>query len=181
MNRMMDRAIGMAVLGMGMALLAHSQASTVDRNPDPATPTSSQRIGKVGTASAEVIRQIDDPSTGDRWLLTRDPSRSGGPARFVRVVGGAAGTSIAHLAKGKDRPLVSSTQRRPQPVIRSGDRIILEESTSKVDARFEAIALGSAGVGSPLRARLVLGGKVVQAVALGSGRAAFAPRTEALP
>jgi hypothetical protein len=34
-------------------------------------------------ASGEVVREIDDPHNGDRWLLLNDPSRPGGPGRMV--------------------------------------------------------------------------------------------------
>jgi hypothetical protein len=61
----------------------------------------------------------------------------------------------------------------PRLVIHAGDRLIVEENTAVVESRLEAVALGPAVVGSPLDARLKVGGKVVRAVALGRGRAAF--------
>jgi flagella basal body P-ring formation protein FlgA len=66
-------------------------------------------------------------------------------------------------------------------VIRGGDRVILEEHTPVVDARLEAIALAPAREGGTLRVRLKIGGGIVEAVALGPGRVAFAAETEARP
>jgi flagella basal body P-ring formation protein FlgA len=60
------------------------------------------------------------------------------------------------------------------PVIRSGDRLVVEESSAVVEARLEAVALGPAAEGAEFRVRLAIGGKVVLAVALGPGHAAFA-------
>jgi flagella basal body P-ring formation protein FlgA len=68
-----------------------------------------------------------------------------------------------------------------QPVIRAGERLIVEESTAVVDARLEAVALGPAAIGSPLNVKLAIGGKVVRAVALAPGRAAFQAETEVSP
>jgi flagella basal body P-ring formation protein FlgA len=59
------------------------------------------------------------------------------------------------------------------PVIRSGDRLIVEEHTARVDAVLEARAMNPAAVGGALDVRLTIGGVVVRAVALGPGRAAF--------
>jgi hypothetical protein len=59
------------------------------------------------------------------------------------------------------------------PVIRVGDRLIVEEHTAVVDAVLEARALNPAAVGAPLDVRLTIGGNVVRVVALGSGRAAL--------
>ena len=59
------------------------------------------------------------------------------------------------------------------PVIHAGDRLIVEENSSVVEARLEAVALGPAAVGSLLQARLRIGGRVVRVVALASGRAEF--------
>jgi hypothetical protein len=59
------------------------------------------------------------------------------------------------------------------PVLRAGDRLIVEEDTPVVAAHLEATALGLATVGGELDVRLKIGGKVVRAVALGPGRAAL--------
>jgi flagella basal body P-ring formation protein FlgA len=66
-------------------------------------------------------------------------------------------------------------------VIRSGDRLIVEEHTDVVDARLVGRALNSVALGSVFNVRLAIGGKVVRAVALGPGRAALKQETGVRP
>jgi hypothetical protein len=120
----------------------------------------------------QIYREIDDPHTGDRWLLLRNEEFPGGPGRLVRVAasghvaGGAPGQSVG-------QPVAAVTP--VLPVIRSGDRVIVEEHTDVADARLEARALKPAAVGTVFEARLMIGGRVVRVVALGPGRAVFEP------
>jgi flagella basal body P-ring formation protein FlgA len=65
-----------------------------------------------------------------------------------------------------------------RPVIRAGDRLVVEENTAVIEARLEAVALGPAALGSSFDVRLKLGGKVARAVALAPGRAAFQAHAE---
>jgi flagella basal body P-ring formation protein FlgA len=58
-----------------------------------------------------------------------------------------------------------------RPIIHAGDRLLVEERTATVEAHLEAVALGPASEGEPLRVRLLLGGKTMEARALGPGRA----------
>jgi len=131
--------------------------------------------------SGIVIREIDDSATGDRWLLVRDAVNPGGPGRMVRIeigkadlAGGMDGDSARKSAQG---PVVTSIR----PVIHAGDALIVEEHTSVVDARLEAVALGSAAVGTEFKARLKIGGKVVRVVATAAERAERSPESEAQP
>ena len=128
--------------------------------------------------SAQVVREIDDPHSGARWLLVRDREHPAGPGRLVLLgewenpagqgdLGGAANWAA------EAAPL--------RPVIRGGDRLIVEENTALVEARLEAVALGPAAPGSAFRVRLAIGGRVARAMALGPGRAVFLPDAEALP
>lgn len=124
---------------------------------------------------ADLIREIEDPSSGDLWLLLRDRSRAGGPGRLVLAgqrtgVQGQRPGEPAHPGFGGARP-----------VIHSGDAVIVEEHTPVVDARLEAIALGAAAKGACFKARLKIGGRVVRAVAVSSGHAVFAPESEVEP
>ncbi len=117
--------------------------------------------------AGQVMRAIADPAAGGRWLLLRDPGHPAGPGVLVYVAGlpgGQAGRAPAEDAL--------------RPVIRAGDRVVVEESTAVVEARLEAVALGPALAGAPFAARLALGGHVVRAVALGAGRAALAAEFE---
>lgn len=122
----------------------------------------------VSTPAGEVVREIDDLHTGDRWFLVRDNEHPGGPGRMVLATGPEA------------RPAAGTSPLRPalrQPVVRNGDRVVIEEDTAVVHARFEAVALGSAMEGGQFNARMTAGGKIVHVVALGARRAAFAPES----
>jgi hypothetical protein len=132
-------------------------------------------ISSPGSSSAfpipagEIVREIDDPHLGYRWLLVRDDSHPGGPARLV----------MASAARGSGLEARQGTPQAdaPPPVIRAGDRVILEEHTSIVDAHLEAVAMAPAWAGSAFDARLSIGGRVVRAVASGPGRAIFQEET----
>jgi hypothetical protein len=115
----------------------------------------------------EIVREIDDPHTGDRWLLMRNDRSPGGPGRLVRITAHRATTGASSPAAGLEE------KQQLVPVIRAGDRLVVEEHTSVVDAALEACALNPAALGSALDVRLTIGGKVMRAVALGPGRAAL--------
>ena len=157
------RAIGLAILIAARAWFACSQqipdAATVP--PHVELKTGSSSLAAM-PAAGDVQREIDDPHLGNRWLLMRDPNRPGGPGILFQAAAG----QIAAPAQTKSVVL---------PVIRVGDRLIVEENTQLVEARLEAVALSPAQPGSAFNVRLVAGGKIVRAVALGPGRAAFAP------
>jgi hypothetical protein len=129
-------------------------------------------------ARGEIVREIDDPHTGERWLLLRNDQVPGGPGRLVLVhrnePGGAVRQAVGRVAAEAGATPVP-------PVIRSGDRLIVEEHTAVVDAVLEARALAPAAAGSALAVRLTIGGRVVRAVALGPGRAALQPESGVWP
>lgn len=169
-------ALGIGVLALAAASMAAAQSSAASRaqvllSSGGLIPVSSAVQGR---AQGEVVREIDDPHTGDRWLLTRNDRYPGGPGRLVLVAarrnmqGGAPGGAADGAAL-----LV--------PVIRSGDRLIVEEHTARVDAVLEARALAPAAAGAALDVRLTMGGHVVRAVALAPGRAALQPETGEQP
>ncbi|MFP5235585.1 MAG: hypothetical protein ACLGSD_06760 [Acidobacteriota bacterium] len=120
-------------------------------------------------ATAAPIREIDDPNSGARWLLYASPD--GGPGRLIL----ATIAPDVHREKGSIAPIL------PQPVIRAGDRVVLEEHTAVVDARLDAVALGPAAPGGALRVRLSIGGRVIPAVALAPGHAEIGPQQEPQP
>lgn len=122
-----------------------------------------------GNAAGAPIREIDDPSSGARWMLYR--ADGGGPGRLVLVTVPTSEHGRAESA----RPIV------PRPVIHAGDRIVLVEHTPVVDASLEATALGPAAAGSEMRVRLAIGGRIVPAIALGPGRAEIQPVEERQP
>ncbi len=132
-------------------------------------------------SSVEIVREIDDPTTGDRWLLERDSRNPGGPGRMVLVghekavrVSSKPGNEV--WAGGANASAVL-----PASVIHAGDRVIVEEHSALVDASLEATALGPARQGAQLRVRLSIGGRVVRAVAVTTGRATLASESGARP
>jgi hypothetical protein len=138
---------------------------------------SSGGLASVETqGQGEVVREIDDPHTGDRWLLRRNDQVPGGPGRLMLV---AAHRNAAGGATPRAAGVTGDAQILP--VIRSGDRLILEEHTARVDAVLEARAMNPAALGALLDVRLTIGGNVVRAIALGPGRVALQTRTGARP
>jgi hypothetical protein len=129
----------------------------------------------MGLERGQLVREIDDPHTGDRWLLTRNEEFPGGPGRLVRVA------AARRAEGGAVGPGGALGQAAALPVIRSGDRVIVEEHTAVVDAVLEARALRPAAAGAAFEARLAIGGRVVRVVALGPGRAMLQPETGARP
>lgn len=132
-------------------------------------------------AMRRALREIDDPKTETRWLLVRDERRPAGPGRLIQIPTrkGLSGGQPGGLAADT----VSSAKiLAPLPVvIRSGDRLVVEEHSRVVEMRLEAVALGPATAGKTLDARLKVGGKVVRVVALGAGRARLAAYREDRP
>lgn len=115
-----------------------------------------------GLADGQLLRVIDDPSLGTRWLLMRDPTGRGGPGRLVLA-------AMMRTAERREEPAFASHR----PMIHAGDWLIVSESTPVIEARFEAIALSPAMIGSSLNVRLKIGGVVLRAVAMAPGQAAI--------
>jgi hypothetical protein len=105
--------------------------------------------------------------------VVKDIEHPGGPGRLVPLEAG----------RHADAPLRGTNFTAPKlagsaPVIRAGDRIVVEEHTDVVDAVLEAVALGPAVEQGPLDARLRIGGRVVRVVALAPGRARLTAQGE---
>jgi hypothetical protein len=170
--------LGMFVLGTVLALATEGQTAAGEPAPGQSILSASP-ISQTGVAEArEAVREIDDPHTGDRWMLMRGSSRPGGPGRLVLI---EKGEREMHAQRAGHDTAGSPERVESLPVIHSGDRLVVEESTPVVEARLEAVALGPAMPGSTFNARLTIGGKVVRAVALAPGRAAFAPENAVRP
>jgi hypothetical protein len=180
--------------GMGLAfwvaasVLAFGQGADVQGAKSKATPQIStpQQLQPGIQKQADIFLEIHDPSSGDCWLLFRDPRDSGGPGKLVRETDSAVtpkrGQSNPTISKaGSTVNLGSGAVATRIPVIHAGDRLIVEENTPVVEARLEAVALNPAKIGSVFNVRLAVGGKVVRARALGPGRAAFAQEIGAQP
>ena len=120
----------------------------------------------------QTMRVIRDPHTAMQWLLETDPARPGGPGRLVLLdKQKSSQRESVDIVKGIVEEIAKSGQKLSSAVIRSGDRLIVEENSDIVEARLEAVALNSAIEGAELRVRLAIGGKILQAIAIGPGRA----------
>lgn len=146
------------------------------------TPTGDPLPAAYQRPAGEVIRQIDDPGRDGAWLLIRNPIHPAGPGRLIWVPrGGQAADPTVGQAANPAAPVTEATLEALKPVILAGDRLVVEEETPVVDARLEATALNPAPAGATLNVRLEIGGRVVRAIALGPGRARFAPETQPAP
>jgi hypothetical protein len=166
------------VLVLAAASLACAQSPNAASSGAQALLSSGELNGALiateGAADGQAVREILDPHSGDRWILLRNDQCPGGPGRLVRVAADRQALGPAPL-----RAAIDGEAIRPLPVIRAGDRLTVEEHTAHVDAALEARALGTAAAGAFFEARLAIGGRVVRVVALGPGRAALEPETEA--
>jgi len=166
-------ALGAGVLVLGAASAACAQAPGAPAMASSGIqvlllPEGSAPASVEGQAPEKILREIDDPHTGDRWLLVRNGECPGGPGRLMRVTARrykSGGAALRVAGQPEDAVF--------QPVIRAGDRLIVEEHSARVDAVLEARALNPAAAGTALDVRLAIGGKVVRVVALGPGRAAL--------
>jgi hypothetical protein len=123
--------------------------------------------------SRRLLREIDDPNSGTRWLLVSDKSNAGGPGRLELASPGRDQGTFARQAQG---PGVAES--RPATIIRPGDKLVVEEHSATADAYLEGVALGPARPGSGLNVRLSIGHRVVRAVAVAPGRATLESATE---
>jgi hypothetical protein len=125
------------------------------------------RPGNGSTSQAcALVREIDDPHTGQHWFLMHNPAHPGGPGVLVPQQFFAAGA-----VPDKDGVRLEQAIAQQRPVIRAGDSVTVEQSDANADIRLEGIALSPVGVGSQFRVRLKISGKVVETEALGPGRA----------
>jgi hypothetical protein len=115
-------------------------------------------------ASSHRLHEIRDPHSGVCWQLLPNAAAPAGPARMT-----AAGSGEGACTR------IAGNQDAQRFAIHRGDRVVVEEHTRSVDARLEAVAMGSAVAGSFLDLRLTIGGRVVRAVAIAPGRAALPP------
>ena len=167
-----------AVLATASAISAPCRAQSASpTSPRPAQSTTGPARSAPQPAG-EVYREIDDPYTGDRWLIVRDEASPAGPGYLVRIESPASDAKkigSSNAAQGAE-PLNAA---RMQPVIHAGEVLIVEEHTPIVDSRLTAIALGPAAAGAEFKARLKIGGKVVHVIALEAAHAELAPESEA--
>ena len=157
---------GMIACSVGFAASGASVAQSL--SPSAGDRPSQSTIRSFCTGCT-VVREIDDPHSGQQWLLLRDPAHPGGP--------GVLASRDSVQSNGK----LEGAIVRLHPAIRAGDRLTVEQSNTKFDLRLEGVALSPAALGGQFRVRLVWGGKVVEAVALAPGRAVESPEKEFWP
>jgi hypothetical protein len=129
------------------------------------------KVEQIASDADPAEREIDDPGTGDRWILMRDAAHPEGPGRMALISPGRAANQFG----GAHRTgMESASSTAPVLVIHGGDKVIVEEHTPVVNARLEAVAMGPAAQGRAFRVRLQIGGKVILAVATAPGLAEVA-------
>jgi len=162
---------GVLAVMAAQAVCAQTPAASGPAAQDLLSPEGLVTASVEGREQGEIFREIDDPHTGNRWLLVRNGKLPGGPGRLVRVADyqKKSGSAVLAVLQIAGQPGDAALQ----PVIHAGDRLIIEEHTARADALLEARALNPAAPGSVLDVRLAIGGKVVRAVALAPGRAAL--------
>ena len=168
-------AIGAAISVHGQNVVSIGTASADSRLRIVLASSGSTSVPSL--VPGRLIRVIEDPNLGDRWMLCRNLDHPGGPGSLLHV---AAQSAVKWNRLGGAES-TNSLERDPaaiRPVIRAGDRVIVEENSAVAEARLTAVALESATVGSAFNARLEIGGKVVRAVAMRTGQALFQPQLE---
>ncbi len=121
-----------------------------------------------------LVREIDDRSVGLRWLLMKNSDDPAAPGRLMPV------SAIVTQSLVRQIEANGSTAHRAL-VIRAGDPIVVEEDSSVVRLRLEAVAMMPATVGAALKARLRTGTAQVSVVAIGPGHARLALSFERQP
>ena len=122
------------------------------------------------TGDWRVIRSFEDASSHQSWMVVRDKKQPAAPARLwgPTMLRGAGCAS----AEESREALLQTASRL---IIHAGDSLIVDEHTAIVDARLEATALNAAAGGERLKVRLMIGNRVVEAVAIEPGRAEMVP------
>src|SRR5271165_77041 len=112
-NRMKTGRIIMrvaAVLAM-TAPLSFGQTAAISLAGPRRSIASSAPVSASTFPGGEIIREIDDPRNGDRWLLVRDSNHPSGPGLLLLV-------SALQVKTNKAGPKPAAQP----PVIRAGDR-----------------------------------------------------------
>jgi hypothetical protein len=173
------RDCGLAVSGAGALGLGACQVTGAMNSPRPDVGCSSPwRSHNLSCSARDFVREIDDAGSGLRWTLLRDESHPGGPGRLVLNASrdSAKATQGRGSALNRESQQVIDTSRRV--VIRTGDRLIVQEQTSRADLELEGTALTPAAAGEVLNVRLRFCGWTVRAIAVKSGQATLAPQAE---
>lgn len=139
-----------------------------------AADTAAARVAAPSSLDGDVLREIDDPTTGNRWLVLRNPKHPAGPGRVVL-------TQPRTNYRERNSQATQPVRTEQGPIIRTGDVVTVEEHTPLLDLRLQAVALEPSLTGAYFTARLKIGGKVMRVMALAPGRAVFGPESEVNP
>jgi hypothetical protein len=164
---------GFGVVGLLAGAMLPASAQTTKQTNRGSAPADLIIVSAPAPSPAtrEVVREIDDPATGNRWLLKRDSQNPGGPGRMVLLA-----SEHSQLTSARVRIEAENIETgRSSAMIHAGDSLIVEEHTTLVDAFLEAISLAPAAQGGVFRVRLSLGGREVNARAIAPGRALLSP------
>jgi len=181
-------AIAFAVLVYGnvgyVTALAQSSSAQIEPGVEPGT---------------QVSREWVDPCLGSRWQLKVNPAHPSWPGRVMLVDAGGGGSSIrapkrwlpkadSANARGTVWAALSTPTDLSPPVIRSGDRVVVDQRSKVMQAHFQAVALETAGVGERLRVRISTSGNaqntsrgpVISVQATGVGQAQWLSPNETM-
>jgi hypothetical protein len=150
--------------------------------------------------SKQVNREWVDPCLGSRWQLVLNSAHPSWPGRVMLVDASGGGSSVRaskHLpskagsagTRGTGWAAVSTQADLSLPVIRAGDQVVVDQRSTVIQARFQAVALESARMGEKLRVRLSTGGNaqntsrsaVIAVRAIGAGQAQWQDPNETEP
>jgi hypothetical protein len=134
--------------------------------------------GGVGLALAKSHARQEPGLIGSCWTLEPNAAHPEGPGQWreERERGGCGTAPHAGNREG----LTPGTARIPvRPIIRSGDRLTIEDDSDRVETRLQGVALGSAAPGEIFPVRLPTTQSEMRAIALSSGRARLVNRTGA--
>lgn len=160
------KASGFLALAVAASLCAQSASHAV------AAPGTMRVTATPQYSNGEALREIDDPATGKRWLVMRDPNHPAGPGRLVLV---------QRRTDCREMPCIPN-QPVPEPlIIHSGEAVTVEEHTPVLDMRLQAVAVESSLKGRYFKARLKIGGKILCVIAVAPGHAVFDPERERMP
>jgi hypothetical protein len=161
-----------AMMAGCLALVFMEGTSAQSASNSAAAPEATQVAPTSPVPDAKVLRELDDPATGNLWLVMRDPNHPAGPGRLV----------LAERRTDCEETHCVPKQPVPElPIIHTGDAVTVEEHTIVLDIRLQAVALEPSLQGASFKARLKIGGKVARVMAIAPGHAVFLPESEVKP
>jgi hypothetical protein len=172
--------------GSGHAAAGYLENSNVDVVTEFVQMVLAQRAyesnSKVIKAADDMYSQVNNMT---RVMLV-DASGGGSSVRASKHLPSKAGSAGT---RGTGWAAVSTQADLSLPVIRAGDQVVVDQRSTVIQARFQAVALESARMGEKLRVRLSTGGNaqntsrsaVIAVRAIGAGQAQWQDPNETEP